>query len=355
VSFDTLKRRLAPAVCNGLVNLGFHRLTKPFFSGLGQIINLHRVQPPSDRERLTSVSSLEVSPEWLAGSIDWYRANGFEVVSLDEVFAILHNAAPVRPFVAYTFDDGFVDNFTEALPIFEAKRAPFAVYLAAGFPDRKVVPWWQLLEDLILSRDRLEVRANGKELTLDCSTENAREASFFVLRTLVLESGGRDYQGTRRDWCEPHGIEVDRYNGDGMSWDQVREMARHPLVTIGGHTVHHLPLAMLDEHQMREEVVGAKRLIEEQTGKPVDHFAYPYGARTEAGEREFEAVRKAGYRTAVTTRPANVFAEHQLHPFAIPRNLISGGREGLNHELLRLWTSGTIPALENRLARVVGA
>ena len=77
------------------------------------------------------------------------------------------------------------------------------------------------------------------------------------------------------------------------------------------------------------------------------------GSKEEAGEREFAAAAGAGYRTCVTTRSANIFASHRDHLACLPRNPISGQREGQDVRLLGLWTSGAIPALKNRFRQVV--
>ena len=37
-------------------------------------------------------------------------------------------------------------------------------------------------------------------------------------------------------------------------------------------------------------------------GRPVRHFAYPYGKATDAGSREFALAKECGFETAVTFR-----------------------------------------------------
>ena len=46
---------------------------------------------------------------------------------------------------------------------------------------------------------------------------------------------------------------------------------------IGGHTVNHPNLLLLDEQQAREEIVGGKCRLEEITGAPLTLFAFPFG------------------------------------------------------------------------------
>jgi len=353
VNIEVLKRQIAPAACRFLTATGLYRLATPIYGGLGCILNFHRVLPAGSGPRVPSVRALEVTPDWLAQSIDFVRTQGLKIIGPDDLVAMLRGEIPQRRFVIYTFDDGYEDNLVHALPVFREKVAPFTVYVATGFPERTLIPWWQLLEDLILAQPRLQLRLGGASLAFDCATDAGREDAFYTLRSAMLEGMRKDYRGTLDEVFGPFGIDPFRHSGLGLSWDQVRDLARDPRVTIGSHGCRHVPLAKLPEAEMILELTESRRILEEQLGRPVRHLAYPYGATGEAGPREFAAAQAAGYLTAVTTRPANVFPEHRDHLTCLPRNLVSGEREGRNLPFMKLWFSGTIPALENRLRRVV--
>lgn len=313
----------------------------------------HRVVAARDRLRVPSVAGLEVTPDWLEKSIEFIRSKGSDVVSLDSMCAMLRGEAAPRRFAVFTFDDGYEDNYSLAYPVFRKQQAPFTVYVSTSFPERRFVPWWFLLEDLILSKTKLDVTVNGHVFSFDCSAESGREAAFYRLRSEILDGCRFDYRETLRQIFEPHAITISKYSGLGMSWEQVQELSRDPLVTIGSHGVEHVPLAKLPALELAEELLQSRLTLEQKIGKRVSHFCFPFGGRGEAGPREFEAVKDAGYTTAVTTRAANIFPEHCSHLYSLPRGSISGVREGMDIDLLNLWLGGTIPALENRFARVV--
>jgi len=67
------------------------------------------------------------------------------------------------------------------------------------------------------------------------------------------------------------------------------------------------------------ELAASRDIIARALGRPVWHFAYPYGAPTTAGPREFAIARELGFKSAVTTRPGMIFAEHREHLHALPR------------------------------------
>lgn len=87
-----------------------------------------------------------------------------------------------------------------------------------------------------------------------------------------------------------------------LTWQQLREMAADPLVTIAAHSITHPPdLTKLSENQLRDEVVQAKRVLETELGISIHYFVYPEG---KYDERVQQWVKLAGYRAALTMNDA---------------------------------------------------
>jgi peptidoglycan/xylan/chitin deacetylase (PgdA/CDA1 family) len=87
--------------------------------------------------------------------------------------------------------------------------------------------------------------------------------------------------------------------------EQLGEMAAAGM-EIGAHTRTHVRLTELDHSKMDDEVRGSRQDLEDMMGRPVTGFAYPYGRINEGA---IEAVRKAGFRIACTTRTGWVGSE----------------------------------------------
>jgi len=83
-----------------------------------------------------------------------------------------------------------------------------------------------------------------------------------------------------------------------LNTKQVKEMAASG-IEIGAHTRTHARLPDLDAAQIEEEISGSKRDIEDILGLPVMSFSYPYGLFNDIC---VEAVRRAGFKVACTTR-----------------------------------------------------
>ena len=114
-----------------------------------------------------------------------------------------------------------------------------------------------------------------------------------------------------------------------LTWPQVREMARTGIV-FGSHARTHRRLTECGPQELREEVSGSKKRIEDEIGRAVRHFAYPYGVHD---ERTVDAVREAGYATACTTQKGSV--RPGADPLRLPRWSV-GKRMGALRFLLRM-------------------
>ena len=82
-----------------------------------------------------------------------------------------------------------------------------------------------------------------------------------------------------------------------LATTQLREVADAGM-TIGTHGSRHRSWVGLDEAGRREELVDARRQLEEITGRKVDEAACPFGAYD---RRSLAALRDAGYRAVYTT------------------------------------------------------
>jgi peptidoglycan/xylan/chitin deacetylase (PgdA/CDA1 family) len=216
-----------------------------------------------------------------------------------------------------TFDDGYVDNFTEAYPLLKRMGIPFTIFVTTSFPDGEAVLWWYAIERLLLGNDTIFL-ANGH--MLPAHTNQEKLDAFFFLRQLIMslprdEFGDRVnalFKETSFDWRQMCAAEA-------LSWSDLCEMARDPLVTIGAHTVSHPVLSALTPERACLEMRESRELLEARIGVNVAHFCYPFGSRGEVGVREFELAKKLGFKTATTTRWGNIFKKHRDHLHGLPR------------------------------------
>ena len=103
------------------------------------------------------------------------------------------------------------------------------------------------------------------------------------------------YPGVFSIYTSKVGINTGRSH---VTWDQLRQMATDPLITIAAHSVTHpRDLRALSEDKLQMEVIESKRLLEAKLGIPINYFTYPEG---KYDTRVAKVVREAGYLAALT-------------------------------------------------------
>lgn len=304
VGRNNLKKYLAPVI-------------SPYYRGKGHILMLHRVVSEHEGPRVHNTVN-EITPEKLDRIISFYKKKSISIIGLDELPKRLKSKSDY--FVVFTFDDGFKDNYTEALPVFESHNAPFTVYVATGFPERKIIIWWYQLEQILIQNQNVVFRWGDQVYDIPCKGERQKESAFNKIRRIVIDTPFQLQQQLLKTAFEEH-VEDPLFltNELAMSWEEVVKLSESPLVTIGAHTINHPALNQLDESQVLEECNESKSLLELKTEKPVNHFAYPFGGRLEVGTREFGIVEGLKFKTATTTRIGSIFSRHRDHLFALPR------------------------------------
>src|SRR5918993_3497714 len=92
---------------------------------MDSVLVYHSISSPPE----PMLGDIDISPARFAQQLEWL-ARTRRVVRLDETL----NHAPSRA-IAITFDDGYRDNLTVALPLLEKFNLPMTLFVVAGFVD----------------------------------------------------------------------------------------------------------------------------------------------------------------------------------------------------------------------------
>jgi len=150
-----------------------------------------------------------------AGQMAFLKGFGYQVLDLDQVLACVRGEQSIPPrAVALTFDDGYTNFVSHALPVLRHHGFPATVYAVSG-------------------------RIGG-------------QAQWFA------EDSGRSVPAL-------------------MGAAQLRAIQAAG-ITVGSHTVSHLKLAEAPPERQRRELTDSKACLEGMLGKEVKHLCYPYGS-----------------------------------------------------------------------------
>jgi peptidoglycan/xylan/chitin deacetylase (PgdA/CDA1 family) len=330
---------------------GAHRLAEPFTRGVGVILTFHSVRPQRD-DSFAPNRPIEITPEFFDATLTHLRRRGVEIVTLDTALARLRDGACDRaPFAVLSFDDGYRDLVSHALPILERHEAPFVAYVTAGFADGSARLWWVELEEAIRRLDRIELVAGGLSVARRTATAAEKQAAFADLYARLDASEDDERLRVIAALSTQAGIDSGTLTRElCLGWDELRKLARHELATIGAHTLTHPRLARLARASAIVEMAASRRRLHDELGVEAAHFCYPYGGRAAAGAREFALAAAIGFESAVTTRPGMIFPAHRERMLALPRLSVNGHYQSV--EALDILLSGAPFALMNGGRRV---
>jgi peptidoglycan/xylan/chitin deacetylase (PgdA/CDA1 family) len=345
-----LKKSIIRAGLETLYFSGAHWAMQPFVRGVGVILTLHHVRPP----RLDSFQPnrlLEVTPAFFSDVVKSLRRSKIDIVSLDEMYRRMTEGNFRRRFVCLTFDDGYRDVMQWAYPILRKHEAPFALYIPTSFPDRIGEMWWLALEKVIAGNSRVGLWMNGIEKRFDCGTAAEKrdlfEHLYWWLRSHETED---EIRRIVRDLCARYGVNMQELCAElCMTWEDLAELAKDPLCTIGAHTVNHVMLKKVPEQMARSEMDMSRSVIEAAIGVRPEHLSYPVGDASAAGPREYAIARELGFKTAVTTKPGVLFPEHRERLTALPRISLNGEYQQLRY--VKVLMSGAATAMWNGFRR----
>jgi peptidoglycan/xylan/chitin deacetylase (PgdA/CDA1 family) len=323
--FTTLKRRL---IASGLGALAATRLDRAFperYQGAGVIFMLHRVNPIiPPLGTFAPNRHLSVTPEFLNAVIQMVRARGMDIVSLDEARGRLLTPN-ARRFAAFTLDDGYRDNSEHAYHVFKAADAPFTVYVPSVWPTGTGFLWWRTLEDIIRITPSVSLNIDGVHQEIATETVAEKNRAFERLRQVIHTLDLDAMKATVEDMARRYGVDANAPCAhEIMNQDEIRELARDEIVTIGSHSRTHAALAKLTDANLHHDLTTSRMELERVVGRPCLHLAYPYGNAEAAGAREYLAAEKAGYHTAVTTNRGLVLNQHSRAMMELPRIPLEG-------------------------------
>ncbi|MGI9385972.1 MAG: polysaccharide deacetylase family protein [Methyloligellaceae bacterium] len=105
-----------------------------------------------------------------------------------------------------------------------------------------------------------------------------------------------------------------------MTWDEVTNLVARGY-EIGSHTRRHSRLseASSDNELLEDEIIGSKREIEDRLGQPCDYIAWPFGTQLDIDKTSINLVRESGYKACFGAYRGSVDVG-RTSVFEIPRH-----------------------------------
>lgn len=241
-----------------------------------------------------------VSPENFEKQIQFLKTN-FNVISTDEIIRYLDQGIKLENTACITFDDGYADNYWNAKPVLEKYNCAATFFITTAFINQTKPFWWDELELIFLTATKLpgylflQIQGNSYEYTLN-RNELTYEQLFqhkhwkwheepptdrcnvFIniwerLRPLSYEEIEM-HLNKIREWAAGYINPEQRFP---MNEQQLLELSKSKLFTIGLHTHTHPDLLSKEKQIQVEEISSCKKILNRKYGIACNCLAYPYG------------------------------------------------------------------------------
>jgi peptidoglycan/xylan/chitin deacetylase (PgdA/CDA1 family) len=264
-----LRYRLALYYRSLLFNLGLGKILLKNRPGACLVV-FHGV----DIKGAVDLNSRFVSREYLERFIK-YIASNFNVISVADFYAEKFEKDTFN--LALTFDDGYLNNFKYVIPLLEAYHLPASFYITTIHTQKNFL-WPDFLDLVTNATKRKTIEFEGK-------TYQKKRKSEFEHKGQTLKSRCKElpysqiselYRLFAEDWKQLQGTYSEDY-WKLMTIEQIRQIAAHPLFSIGCHGHTHANLVAINFRDAQHEIRQSKSWLEKICGREIEEFAFPFG------------------------------------------------------------------------------
>jgi peptidoglycan/xylan/chitin deacetylase (PgdA/CDA1 family) len=288
---------------------------------------LDRVLPDNDQARSYSPHGMIVRAQTFE-CLARYAAAHYENLQLADGEVTPH--ASGKPRLAFTFDDGWLDNACTAFPIAEKYNIPLAIFICSGlvgkqlpfWPERFMALWRAAEASGKSSREifTLLAEARGGRMAVPKNDRAQVDWALDTLKQMPREERERVLQKIEQ-LIGPASLPAAKDCPDAtMSWNDIAALAESGVI-LGSHSESHQILPKIPAEEVQHEVSESKRAIAEQLKKECRFFSYPNG---DSSSSVRELVVQAGYELAFLNQPG--IWTKDTDPYSIPRMNVWEGK-----------------------------
>src|SRR5678815_3637723 len=279
------------------------------------IVTFHRIADPAGGDPYDP-DTIDATPAQFRRHVQTLARIGTPI-GMEALLAGLDGSElPPNP-VMITFDDGYRSCRDVALPILDELGVPATFFIATEFATGGKLYWWeQIAVVLHEARGRTAALTYPHSVRIDASAPGARRQLDDIIKNTAGLDVDRFLRELRAALEVPWRPEIEARLAAPliMGWDDIRALGDAGM-DIESHTRSHRVLETLDRDELHTELVGSRRDLQAQLGRPVRAIAYPVGRCPPVRIRR--AVAEARYRIGL----ANGGGVNRVWPRAINAGL----------------------------------
>jgi peptidoglycan/xylan/chitin deacetylase (PgdA/CDA1 family) len=304
--------RLRSAACAGLLYTGVGPLLATLQPKGASILIYHSV----GGSELFSDNAIPVSA--FERQMRFIRQNARPVPLSRIVARLAEGGVPEADWVAVTFDDGYRDFLTTALPVLARYEIPVSIFIPTAILAGREL-FFDDIESCVRaargSEIRLRLRLGAGELRLPIDSPVRRRDASLRIALAVRQFGPAERTEAMLALRRACGVEPQAADGVYLSRQEIESLP--DWVEVGSHSVEHYCLPALNDAELSQELAAAAADLAAVRGRPVVSLAYPFGKTWAFDDRVVAFARATGHVAALTTLPGKV--RQGSDPFRLPR------------------------------------
>lgn len=271
------------------------------------ILIYHRVMPEPDPLRPWEIDAQQFRQhlEWISGV--------FHVIPLTEAVQRLKKGTLKRRSLAITFDDGYLDNATQALPLLKEFGFHATFFCTSAWLNGGLMWNDQVIESI---RRWPETKISIKTLNLEHFPVQSLDEKNRAIGTILPKLKYLPHDRRQKVAAELSAM-IEGLPELMMDRNQIKLLHDNGM-EIGGHSHSHPILSGLDDKKLKEEIEQNKQILEEIVPTQLKLFAYPNGkSHKDFRPDQIQHIEKMGYIASVTTEMGAT--SNDAHLFELPR------------------------------------
>ena len=258
------------------------------------ILNYHRVLNDNEfNEEVRPDNDLVVSKSIFEKQIKFIKEN-FYPISINKISDEIDYK---KKRIIITFDDGYLDNLINALPILKKYECPAIIYITTSFLDNNDHAWWLKIWELILNNEEITYKKSKFDTS---NLEKKRKSySFFCKKIILMKK--KDQKIFFDNLIFANKIKAFEKKILFLSSDNLEYLSKEDLIEIGCHTHYHQNLNILNEEETTNEIKTSKDILEKILKKKIYHFSIPFGTKETYSNKTINIIASQGFKTNVTT------------------------------------------------------
>lgn len=255
------------------------------------------------------VESLHMPKSDFISLLEFWKKAGVRFYNLEDIMVLSRNGfKSTKPWIHFTFDDGYQNNLATLLPIMEKYEIPFTVFATTGLINqRDRMPSYKIKVALLNAIGSFSL--GKKKYSLGTSTDrNARIVMANQMISLYKKMPWDEVASLITsiegllDESMWNGLNLQFANDQLLTVDELKTLSRHDLVSIGTHGLNHMIL-----HEQQNQVLVRKELLEpglwllNELNIDAKAFAYPNGQAGDYSKYSIEQTKSLNMDLAFTT------------------------------------------------------